>query len=246
MATSTDLIRALKRSLKSAGITYARVAEHLGLSEASVKRMLAREDLSLSRLDAVCELAGLEISDLAQLAEGPVEPLTELTPEQEQALLDDPKLLLATYLALNQWRVEDMTRTFQIEPLEAVQLLAKLDRLGLIDLLPGNRIKLRTARNFRWRKDGPIQRLFEEQVRDEFLDAHFGDRFEALHFVGGLLSEQSMQQFERSLKKLAQEFDDLARADAGLPLARRFSYAAVLAARPWEFSLFAKLKRKPV
>lgn len=34
-------------------------------------------------------------------------------------------------------------------------LLVKLDRLDIIELLPGNRGRPLTARNFRWRPDGP-------------------------------------------------------------------------------------------
>lgn len=244
MASVADILHALKRSLKTAGFTYADVARHLELSEASVKRMLARGDLSLSRLESITTMMGMSLADLTRLAEDSGEPLTELTPEQEQALLANPKLLIVTYLALNQWPVEDIVRTFALDEVEVIGLFARLDRLGLIDLLPGNRIKLRTARNFRWRKDGPIQRFFEEQVRDEFMDSHFSGENEVLHFVGGLLSSASIRQFERSIQKLAKEFDELARADSGLPVADRHSVAAVLGFRRWEFSLFTKLRRQ--
>lgn len=243
MTTAIDLLEALKRALKSAGYTYADVAKRLDLSEASVKRIFAKGDLSLSRLEAIAALVQMDLADLARLADEPGEPLTELTPDQEEALLANPKLLLVTYLALNQWPVRDIVHTFELTEVEVIGLLARLDRLGLLDLLPGNRVKLKTARNFRWRKDGPIQRFFEEQVRDEFMQSHFAGRDEALHFVGGLLSRASIQQVRRSLDKLAAEFDDLARADANLPVHDRESVAAVLGFRQWEFSLFTRLRR---
>ena len=41
--------------------------------------------------------------------------LTELTPEQEDALLADPKLLLMMYLLLNGWPLAEITSTFAIE-----------------------------------------------------------------------------------------------------------------------------------
>jgi hypothetical protein len=41
---------------------------------------------------------------------------------------------------------------------------------------------------------------------------------------------------------LAREFDELVRRDAALP--DRRSCSAVLALRPWEFSMFAALRRK--
>jgi transcriptional regulator with XRE-family HTH domain len=41
MSQASQLIAALKRVLKARGLTYADVAAHLGLSEASVKRQFS-------------------------------------------------------------------------------------------------------------------------------------------------------------------------------------------------------------
>ena len=52
-----SLFVALKRELKSNGLTYISVANHLGLTEASVKRMFSREDISLKHLDNICKVS---------------------------------------------------------------------------------------------------------------------------------------------------------------------------------------------
>ena len=71
MAQRVHLIVELKRVLKERGITYAGIAEHLRLSQASVKRLFSSQDFSLSRIDQICELAGIELTDLvARLREG--------------------------------------------------------------------------------------------------------------------------------------------------------------------------------
>jgi hypothetical protein len=49
---------------------------------------------------------------------------------------------------------------------------------------------------------------------------------------------------QQAIDRLAREFDDLARRDATLPLAERHACGAVLAVRPWEFSVFVALKRE--
>ena len=66
MARTAALVDGLKRELRARNITYAAVARRLGMSEASVKRMFSRKEFTLSRLDAICELAGMEFSDLAR------------------------------------------------------------------------------------------------------------------------------------------------------------------------------------
>jgi transcriptional regulator with XRE-family HTH domain len=245
MAQVSLLVTALKRHLKAQGITYAALSKQLGLSESSVKRQFARQSFSLRRMEQILNLLGLEIEDLVGLMNERREFLTELTPEQEDALLADPKLLLTMYLLLNGWTLPQITSTFAIDDSEAERLLIRLHRARIIELLPFNRVKLLTARNFTWRKNGPVQRFFVREVQREFLDSSFAGAGEHLRFVAGLLSRASLAQLQQSIDRLAREFDELARRDAALPPAERASCSAVFALRPWEFSMFTARRRKP-
>lgn len=245
MAQIALLVTELKRYLKAQGITYAKLGRELNLSESSVKRMFARRAFSLQRFEQILNLVGLEIADLVEMVDERREFLTELTPEQEDALLADPKLLLMTYLLVNGWTLPAITSTFAIDEHEAERLLIRLHRARIIELLPFNRVKLLTARNFTWRKDGPVHRFFMREVQREFLDSSFAGPGEHLRFVAGLLSRASLERLTQSIDRLAREFDELARRDASLPAAERRSCSAVFALRPWEFSMFAALRRKP-
>ena len=53
MSTTQDLVTALKAELKAAGITYADLAQQLGMAESSIKRIFAKADMPLSRIDEV-------------------------------------------------------------------------------------------------------------------------------------------------------------------------------------------------
>jgi hypothetical protein len=100
-----------------------------------------------------------------------------------------------------------------------------------------------TSRNFSWRKDGPVHKFFVSRFVPEYFQSSFeGDR-DALRFVGGMLSAQSLAQFKSSLERLAVEFEELARHDARLPAEKRRGCSAVLAAQSWEFSEFTRLRR---
>jgi transcriptional regulator with XRE-family HTH domain len=242
MAQVSLLVAELKRYLKSQGITYAALGKQLELSESSVKRLFARQSFSLQRLEQVLNLLGLEIADLVTLMNKRREFLTELTPEQEDALLADPKQLLMTYLLINGWSLAEITSTFAIDDAEAERLLIRLHRARIIELLPFNRVKLLTARNFTWRKDGPVQKFFAGEVQREFLDSSFAGAGEHLRFVAGLLTRASLTQLQQSIDRLAREFDELVRRDAAQP--ERRSCSAVFALRPWEFSTFAALRRQ--
>ena len=64
MAQKLAIIAEIKRTLKERDITYAQVARHMKLSLPSVKRLLSTGDLSLDRLDKICELLGMETTEL--------------------------------------------------------------------------------------------------------------------------------------------------------------------------------------
>jgi transcriptional regulator with XRE-family HTH domain len=244
MAQVALLVDQLKRYLRGQGVTYASLARRLRLSESSVKRSFSRQSFTIERLEQICNLVGLEISDLVELMNRERNYLTELTAEQERTLVQEPKLLLLAYLLVTGWQVEQVVANFRIDEPEASQLLIRLHRARIIELLPLNRVKLLTARDFTWRKDGPIQRFFAEQVQAEFLASQFAGQNERLRFVGGTLSRTSLTQMQQAIDRIAREFNELSRRDSSLPLAERHGCSAVFAIRPWEFSMFQDLRRK--
>ena len=89
MSTSADLVTTLKRELKAAQMTYADLALALGMAESSVKRMLAKGDMPLSRIDAICRALKLDFSELARRVADMQPLLAELTQAQEKAVVAD-------------------------------------------------------------------------------------------------------------------------------------------------------------
>jgi predicted transcriptional regulator len=247
MTTSAGLVEVLKRELRSRGITYARVARELGLSEASVKRMFSRRDFSLKRLDRVCQLANSEFSDLARTLHQEESLISRLTHEQEKEIVSNPRLFLAAVCVLNHVGFEQIVATYDISRAECVQLLARLDRLGLIRLLPNNRIRLLISLDFSWLPDGPIQRFFNQQAHNEYFRSRFDGPDEHMVVVNGLLSRASRAALLTRLKRIAREFSELNNADARLPLAERSAMSLLVAMRHWELAAFAELRRsKPL
>ena len=242
MAQTAAIVSALKNALKEQGITYLQVAEALDLSEASVKRLFSERQFSLQRLDQICSLLGLEISDLVRRLDQ-AQRIDALTAEQEQELVGDDRLLLVAICALNRWSLAQILETYQLSQLEAVGRLARLDRMGLIELLPGNRIKPLISHDFRWQQHGPIQRFFEQQVQADFFQCHFNLPGELRLFLSGMLSPQSTEQMHQKLQRLAQAFRHSHQEDLVLPLEQRFGVSMILAIRPWEVAAFQQLRR---
>ena len=79
MALRFELIDAIKRLLKSRGMTYAQLATKIDLSEASVKRMFSQQTMTLARLEEVCEALGIGLTELVEHARPEREPLSALS-----------------------------------------------------------------------------------------------------------------------------------------------------------------------
>ncbi|MFV0276252.1 MAG: helix-turn-helix domain-containing protein [Parahaliea sp.] len=242
MAQVTALIDTLKSALKASRVTYAQVAATLQLSESSVKRKFSREEFTLAELDRICALCDLQISSLVQRMEQRDDRLVRLSVDQEREIADDLALLVVTVCVLNHWRFEDILGFYVFEQHQLVRMLARLDRLRLIELQPNNRIKLLVAPNFGWLPGGPIQRRFLQTIQQDFFAANFEREEHSLIVLNGMLSDASNAVFLRRLERLAREFDQLNREDSSLPFPDRHGYTAVLALRDWRYAGFAPLR----
>lgn len=243
MARTAVLVEALKRELKARDITYAAVARRLGMSEASVKRMFARKEFTLSRLDAICEHAGIEFSELARMIAPGDTVISQLSYEQEKEFVDNPKLMLLALCTLNHWTFEQILEAYDLTAPECVRLLARLDRLKFIELLPRNRIRLLVSRAFAWIPDGPIQQLFKQHFQADFFRSRFDGESELLLLANGAVSRASLGALLGRLRKTAAEFSAMRSDDAALPAAERAPITLLLAARPFEPALLRKYRR---
>lgn len=244
MSGSSVLVELVKRVLRQRSITYATVARGIGLSEASVKRLFAQRDMSLSRLEQICALIPLDLADLLEMAGDAEGRIKEMTREQEEALIKEPKLLLTALLVVSHWTLEDILAKYRLDKAEVIGLLTRLDRLKIIDLLPDNRIKVRLARNFSWRQGGPIQQFFEARVQAQFFHSSFLGSDELRVMVHGMVSTASNRLIQQRIRRLAEEFDALVEEDRKLALDLRRGTTFVMAIRPWELDIFTDLRRK--
>jgi transcriptional regulator with XRE-family HTH domain len=246
MAQRNQIVAELKRLLKERGKTYADVARKLKLSLASVKRLFSRADLSLERIDEICELIGLELSDVIERMRQRETPISKLTLEQERQIIADPKLLLMTWLALNKWRFEDIVKFYDFTERETERYLIKLDRMRIIELQPGNRMRLLESRGLSWRPGGPMQRFLSQSLLREFFASDFSDPRAEFCFYGAEMSEGVMMQVRKAIQSALNDCMELSKRDLGLPVTKREGAVCVLAMRPWRYSGFDPYRTRKI
>lgn len=240
-----QLIEALKRVLKSRHLTYAEVAAGIGLSEASVKRLFSQRTFTLERLEELLRWLEIDFFELARLARVATDVPQLMTEVQEQALAAEPRLMGVFYLLFNDWQPARILERYEIGGAMLTRLLTRLDRLGLIELLPGNRVKLRISRHLRLRPSGAIRARHGQRAMTEFLAVEFDRHGGHFRFEFRDISAASFAILERKIDRLAAEFNELAELDSTLPPEQRRSVGLALGMRPWSVGQVTGLKDRP-
>jgi transcriptional regulator with XRE-family HTH domain len=209
-ATNSILVE-LRKALRQQGWTARRLAGEYGIGEATAKRWLAGKGLTLQRLEALSGLAGLSLGELARAAEHPASGLTqELTLAQERALSTDLFLAFLFMTILGGNTPAEVANDFAVPAKVMDTALARLERLALIDRLPGERVRPLVDRNIVWRK-APMRGLFEAHMKQQFMamdfaaeDAVYASEVIKLSVRGAAELAEAIEAFRRDVHALAE------------------------------------------
>ena len=245
MTTSSRIVATLKRELKTRGMTYRDVADRLGLSESAIKHMFSTGNFSLRRLDDLCEVIALDLGELVSLSEAQEDRIERLPVEYEEEIVSDIKLLLITYCLVNHWTFDEIIDRYEISRAEGLNYLRRLDRMKIIEVLPGDKVRLLIANNFAWRRNGAMERFFTKRVQTDFFDCDFSVEGNLRIAKNGMLSKKAQSLLKEKLKAIGDLFDDTGWEERKLRARERHGTTMVLAMRQWIYEGFKDLERKP-
>ena len=214
---SAALLRVLREQLRHRGWTARRLAGHFTIGEATAKRWLAGKGLTIDRLDALAELCGLSLAELAREAERPPAGLAqELTLAQEKALSTDIFLAFLFMTILGGNTPDEIACDFHVPPRDMDAALTRLERLALIDRLPGGRVRALIDRAVVWRKT-PMRALFEAHMKPQFVamdfaaeDAVYASEVMKLSAQGAATLAEMIDRHRREVQALAEHDRDVA------------------------------------
>jgi len=236
MSQTSDILNSVKKCLRARGLTYRDVATALSISEPSVKRIFSEQSFSLQRLEEVCRFLDISFYELARMTRlGTDDEVSKLSLPQERALAKDPLVLTYFYLLLTGRTPAKIATEFGLDDQQQATMLARLSKMKLVELLPKNNGRLLVGRRIDWRQDGPIRRLYQQQVQQAFMESSFAAGDEVFRFDTGELSPASVNVLVKKFEKLSQEFDEFAELDISTPVKDKKAYGLMLAFRPWTF-----------
>jgi hypothetical protein len=138
---------------------------------------------------------------------------------------------------------EEIVRDYKFSEREAQQHLVRLDRLKVIELQPGNRVRLLVSRHFSWRPGGPVQKHIHQKMLREFFASAFAGGQEEFFFHDGRVSDEALTHLRRALRGASRECAEIIEPDRSTTQQRNGA-AFVLALRPWNYSGFSQFDRE--
>jgi len=236
------LVESLKRYLKLKGIRYRELAKQLGQTEANMKRVFSQKSLSLSQLESMCLAAGTDLFELFAMTSTRKPDADFYTEAQEKVLAAQPKLFAFFYLLLADVPLKKIERKYTYSANECQKALLTLDKVGLIRLQEENRFQLLVSKNVRWLDDGPLNRLYHDQIKAEFMDSDFKQANSRMRFLSAPCSDESIALLSRRMDKFISEFSEMAETDRGMDHLGQ-PVRLLIAYRPWSLSMMDKYRR---
>jgi transcriptional regulator with XRE-family HTH domain len=128
----------LKLLMKQKKKTYKDLAEHLDLSEVSVKRIMSKEDLSFSRFMEICNWLEVSLTEVEKLANyGQANQKIRFTEKQEQFLVKNTHYLSFLFNMYVEDDPEKVRKKFKISEKSMNLYLLRLEKYELIKKVLG-------------------------------------------------------------------------------------------------------------
>lgn len=224
-----SLLRTLKVELKRSRISYRDLAKELKISEAGVKKILTRDDLSLERAFQICRVLNLSFAELVSRSEEAKSSVFRFTDRQVEFLKKNTSYFyFYMKLAYEQKTPLEIQAENGLSVRSLNAYLKKLEELGLIKRHPKDRAQIVGGTPLHVSTQGTALEAVKFEIMGQLL-AHFRRTGEG--FLGGgsfLLTTEESEELDRRMAELIRDYTLLTRknrkiAKAGLaPLSVMF------------------------
>lgn len=240
MKSQHDVMMEVLRDLfRQHGLRFSDVAKRLGVAERTVTRWFSVDSLETSILQQMSGLVGIDFFALCELASRRVESRpSRHTIQQEQALASSPLLTYLFAQICKGWTAQELRDDIDIPEPVLVDHLLQLDKIGLIDLLPGNQIRLKTAKEMLLNPNGPYARNLNRWLGEVFKNPNVDEENSVWVCDFMKLTPGSRERLERKFRALMQEAYELSDSDRRANAALRDWYSVVLVVRPQDIRPF--------
>lgn len=212
--SSARIKQALRQLMKVKHVTYQDLADQLGISLATAKRLVSGEDLSLVRLYELADFFGMTLGEIEAFAASAQEDDGELYSEaQEVFFATEPRYYLY-YAELFRHTPDEIAERYALTKQSTNRYLAKLERHGLIRTTGKGKVRPVFRLAPRWRRNGPLMAANFERLMDIYhrlflKRAHPGGGDEDFTVVmkSRNLGRESFEELRKEIETMVQRLD---------------------------------------
>lgn len=156
----------IKRRLKEKKMSYADLSRQLKVSEVTVKRWMSNQEPRLSDLEKIGKALGFSVrSPISfQSLRTPMEQTYTL--EQEKYFVAKPSAALLFLKLLVGHTFEEALSSSRLSKKQAFTYLKEMEKLGILEQLPGDTVLVKLKGPFKWIQDGPMMTHYLNVFRE--------------------------------------------------------------------------------
>jgi len=140
---SLKIIQILKKELKAKRLTYNDIAIHLKITEAGVKKLLSKNDISLNRFEHLCELIEKSTVEIFRMAYDSDVDSTQFTEQQVIFFIKNPHYFhFYMKLAYENKKPSFILNEYKLSSKSINLYLKKLEEFNLIKRHPYERLQV--------------------------------------------------------------------------------------------------------
>ena len=164
-----EVMKKIKSYAIAAGVTQVDIAEELNVSLPTVKRWYQGKGIGLDQLAILCTFLGADLAEVIKSVDESQRSQFYYTEAQERFFSKSPDSLAFFDNLLRGKSVKQIQRKFSLSDMTVNKVLLALDKLALIELHAGNKVKLLLEGEPVWRVDGELSKKFRSVILNDFL-----------------------------------------------------------------------------
>ncbi len=203
--------RTIKEILKKKRVSYSELADKIGMSESSVKRILNANDVTISKLNQIAEALDVSFFEIINLSTPNQDIFFTLNPEQEKYLSKHLNYLVVfAEIAGGMTSPAQLKKMFNIDDKRLFEYLKKFDDMGLIELGANNKFKFLLKGQWNIERDGSLAQTMIDEGYKGFYNTFLkkmGSRKNAEYISSTQqVTKESYEKYKQALKELNKEF----------------------------------------
>ncbi len=169
-ATARSMATVLKDRAKALGLSQKMLAKRVGIPLPTVKRWLSGRGLSLDSYLGMMQTLDLSLADVSGIVSQNSATSFQYSEKQEAFFAGNPGYLAYFDHLLSGATPASIRRKFKLTLGSNQKYLRHLEKLGLIEVHPGDKVKLRVRGEPTWRIGGVLARTFKRKAILDFLE----------------------------------------------------------------------------